>query len=111
MQNTPARPGEVNMADRRVSGFKGELGREGMSRARVGRLLAPIKAQAVTIASLLRWAIRHVLVDLCHVVSLVAEGTAVPAGSREFADVDALFGLESAPARDADSKQAEGLSV
>ena len=102
MQNTPARPGEVNMADRRVSGFKSELGRDGLSRARVGRLLAPTKAQAITIASLLRWAVRNVLVGLCHIVSLVPAGTAVPAGSREFADVDALFGLESAAERDAE---------
>ena len=53
MQNTPARPGEVNMAERRVSGFKSELGRNSSSRARVGRLLGPIKTQAITIASLL----------------------------------------------------------
>ena len=102
MQNTPARPGEVNMAERRVSGFKSELGRDSSSRARVGRLLGPIKTQAITIASLLRWAIRHVFSGLCHVVSLVPGGAAVPAGAREFPDIDALFGLESAAERDAE---------
>ena len=76
------------MAERRVSGFKSELGRDSSSRARVGRLLGPIKTQAITIASLLRWAIRHVFSGLCHVASLVPGGAAVPAGSREFPDID-----------------------
>ena len=90
------------MAERRVSGFKSELGRDSSSRARVGRLLGPIKTQAITIASLLRWAIRHVFSGLCHVASLVPGGAAVPAGAREFPDIDALCGLESAAERDAE---------